>query len=134
MEGKGRERGASISKPGGDHLLVFVDYLKLFVFSKIIWIICGLFVEKCSVFSLSVSMAISVFIRVPTRCFPRECISHVRMCALEVLIVSIYLFGVSVVCSSSRLCTILVPALIYTMRVSGPPRRKHHIYCLESEA
>ena len=40
-----------ISKPGGDYLRLFVNYLKLFVFSKIIWIICGLFVEKCSIFS-----------------------------------------------------------------------------------
>ena len=30
---------------------IIVDYLKLFVFSKIMWIVCGLFVEKCSVFS-----------------------------------------------------------------------------------
>ena len=27
----------------GDYLRLFVDYLKLFVFSKIIWIVCGLF-------------------------------------------------------------------------------------------
>ena len=37
--------------PGGDYLQLFVNYLKLFVFSKIIGIICGLFVQKCSVFS-----------------------------------------------------------------------------------
>ena len=31
---------------------IFVDYLKLFVFSKIIWINCGLFVKKCSIFQV----------------------------------------------------------------------------------
>ena len=39
-----------INKPGGDYLPLFVDYLKLFVFPKIIWIICGKFVRKYSVF------------------------------------------------------------------------------------
>ena len=42
---------ACISKPEGDYLQLFVDYLKLFVVFKIIGIIGGLFVEKCSVFS-----------------------------------------------------------------------------------
>ena len=45
------EAQENISKPGGDYLRLFVNYFKLFVFSKIIWIICGLFVSKCSVFS-----------------------------------------------------------------------------------
>ena len=37
---------AAISKPGGNYLQLFGNYLKSFVFSKIVWIVCGLFVKN----------------------------------------------------------------------------------------